>query len=176
MSQIHVTVRLALLALAIAASTADAQQRGEGAIVETCRAEAGGSRARRNCEPQPAAVPTQRETQLASEPVPLPSGRQCEAGATMEYSQRNTSARVASTISVATCPAATGTFTIVLRIKDESGEIKPVAFNETWQRADAQNVSFAADYPIGENVELVSARVRTLRCTCADAPQEPAKN
>ncbi len=56
----------------------------------------------------------------------------------MEYFQRNTNARVASTISSASCPAASGTFTIVLRIKDESGEIKPVEFNETWQRADAQ--------------------------------------
>ena len=184
MGQIHVTVRLALLALATAASITDAQQRSEDAIVDTCRAAAGGSRARSNCELQPAAAPTQRataeptqrETQLATDVVPLPSSRQCEAGATMEYFQRNTTARVASTISVATCPAATGTFTIVLRIRDESGEIKPVEFNETWQRDDAKDVSFSADYPIGENVELVSARVRSLRCTCADSPQVPATN
>jgi hypothetical protein len=41
---------------------------------------------------------------------------------------------------------------------------------ETWQRDDDKDVSFSADYPIGENVDLVSARVRGLSCTCADPP------
>jgi hypothetical protein len=172
MSQLHVTLRLALLALAAAASTADAQQPGEGAILETCQSEAGGSRARGNCAP-PAAAGSPRR--IATEAVPLPSSRQCAATASTEYVQRNTNARVSSTISVPTCAAATGTFTVVLRIKDASGEIKPIELNETWRRDDAQDVSFTADYPIGENVELVSARVRALRCTCADAPQ-PATN
>ena len=172
MSPFHVALRLALLALAAAASTADAQQRGEGAILETCQSEAGGSRARRNCAP-PQAAGSQRR--VATEAVPLPSSRQCEATASTEYVQRNTNARVSSTINVPSCPAATGTFTVVLRIRDASGEIKPIEFNETWQRDDARDVNFAADYPIGENAELVSARVRALRCTCADPPQ-PATN
>jgi len=186
MSQIRVSACLALLALATVASTADAQVNSdgrvrEGAAIEACQAAPGSSRARRNCEPArapasaPAPAPTARETPIATEAVPLPTSRQCEAAATMEYFQRNTSARVASKISVATCPAATGTFTIVLRIKDASGEIKPVEFNETWQRADAKDVSFSADYPIGDNVELTSARVRGLRCTCDD-PAQPATN
>jgi hypothetical protein len=172
MSQIHVTLALALLALAAAASTADAQQSSEGAILDTCQGESGGSRARRNCAP-PQAAGTPR--QIATDSVPLPSSRQCEATASTEYVQRNTYARVSSTINVPSCPAARGTFTVVLRIKDASGEIKPIEFNETWQRDDARDVSFAADYPIGENVELVSARVRALRCTCAD-PAQPATN
>jgi len=49
---------------------------------------------------------------------------------------------------------------------------KPIEFSETWQRNDNENVTFAADYPIGDNVELVSARVRRLSCTCADPAKE----
>ena len=172
MSRVHMTLGLALLALTAAASTADAQQRGEGAVLETCQGESGGSRARRNCAP-PQAAGSPRT--IATEPVPLPSSRQCEATASTEYVQRNTNARVSSTINVSSCPAATGTFTVVLRIRNASGEIKPTEFNETWQRDDAQDVSLAADYPLGENVELVSARVRALRCTCSD-PAQPATN
>jgi hypothetical protein len=182
MSQIHVTVRLALLALATAASFTDAQQRSEDAILDTCRAAAGGSRARRNCEPPRATAPAQSETQieiqrdaqLATDVVPLPTTPKCEATAAIEYHQRNTTARVGSTISAANCPAATtGKLTMVLRIRDAAGEIKPIEFSETWQRDDAQPVTSSTDYPIGENVELVSARVRGLSCTCGDPPPSP---
>jgi hypothetical protein len=62
-------------------------------------------------------------------------------------------------------------------VRDESGEVKSLEFNETWQRSDAKSVVLEADYPIGENVELVNARVRGLTCTCAgEVPSEAAKN
>ena len=95
--------------------------------------------------------------------------------ATSEYQQRNTIARLISTLAIADCPAAaSGTFTVAVRVRDDSGETKPpVEFSETWQRSDDQDVKFTKDYPIGENVELVSVRVRNLRCTCADAPAPP---
>ena len=82
----------------------------------------------------------------------------------------NTIARVNSTLKIADCTVASGAFSVALRIRDESGAEKPVEFNETWQRSDAQDVKFAADYPIGENVELLSVRMRRLSCTCADDP------
>jgi len=98
-----------------------------------------------------------------------PSGPQCEATTLTEYFQRNTVARVSGTISIASCPAGTtGNYNVVARVRDDSGEIKPIEFGETWQRADAGDVIFNADYPIGENVELVNVRVRDLKCTCAD--------
>ena len=86
-----------------------------------------------------------------------------------EFQQRNNVARVSGTVSISSCPAGTtGTFTLVARVRDDAGEIKPIEFNETWQRADAADHSFNTDYPIGENVELMSVRVRGLTCTCAD--------
>jgi hypothetical protein len=54
-------------------------------------------------------------------------------------------------------------------VRDESGEIKPLEFDQTWQRDAAERVSFESDYPIGTNVELVNVRVRGLTCTCAAA-------
>jgi hypothetical protein len=173
MSRIHVTATLALLALAGAASTAVAQQRGEGIVLEACQGAPGGSRARRNCEQQPARAQAPTETRIAVEAVPLPTTRQCEAGAATEYFQRNTNARVTSTISVATCAAANGAFKVALRIRDDAGEVKTLEFDESWQRTEQKDVVVAKDYPIGENVELVNARVRGLSCTCASPADAP---
>jgi hypothetical protein len=94
----------------------------------------------------------------------------CEATTLTEYYQRNNVARVSGTISLANCPAGTtGSYNVVARVRDESGEIKPIEFSETWQRADAEDQPFNFDYPIGDDVELVNVRVRDLKCTCADA-------
>jgi hypothetical protein len=100
------------------------------------------------------------------------TGPQCEASTLTEYQQRNNVARVTGTVSISACPAGTsGTFTLVARVRDEAGEIKPIEFNEAWQRADAGDHAFNTDYPIGDNTELMSVRVRNLKCTC-DAPAQ----
>jgi hypothetical protein len=99
-------------------------------------------------------------------------GPQCEASTLTEYQQRNNAARVTGTVSLSMCPAGTtGSFTLVARVRDDAGEIKPIEFNETWTRADAGDHTFNTDYPIGDNVELMSVRVRNLKCTCAAAAQ-----
>jgi hypothetical protein len=101
-----------------------------------------------------------------------PSGPQCEATTLTEYQQRNNVARVAGTVSLAACPAGTtGTFTLVARVRDDSGESRTIEFNEAWQRDDTEDHIFNTDYPIGDNVELMSVRVRNLKCTCAEVTQ-----
>ena len=62
----------------------------------------------------------------------------------------------------------------MVRIRDEKGEINSLEFSDKWQRSDGPDVKFAADYPIGQNVDLVSVRVRDLKCTCGDPPANPA--
>jgi len=106
--------------------------------------------------------------------LPAPSA-QCGATATTEYQQANTIARVNGALSISDCAAASGAFTIVLRVRDDSDVDKSLEFSETWQRGDDQDVKFAADYPIGENVFLVSARLRGLTCTCTvpATPEQP---
>jgi hypothetical protein len=101
-----------------------------------------------------------------------PSGPQCEATTLTEYQQRNNVARVTGTVSLAACPAGTtGTFTLVARVRDESGESRTIDFPESWQRDDTEDHTFNTDYPIGDNDELMSVRVRNLKCTCAEVAQ-----
>lgn len=105
-------------------------------------------------------------------PAAEPTGPQCEATTLTEYSQRNNLANVSGTVSISNCPGGTtGGFTLVARVRDDAGETRPIEFMETWQRADAQDHLFNADYPIGDNVFLVSVRVRDLTCTCAEPAQ-----
>lgn len=139
----------------------------------------GASRTRaRRCEPEQAATATatattQRELTVTLDQPELPTA-QCEATSTTEYQQRNTVARVNTTLSIGGCTAASGELTVATRTRDAAGEVKSVEFSETWQRSDDHDVKLSADYPIGENVDLVSVRVRGLTCTCAEAPSEEA--
>jgi hypothetical protein len=97
---------------------------------------------------------------------------QCQASVSTGYFQANTLARVEGTIEIDGCAAAMGSFTIAARIRDESGEIKTLEFPETFERQDDRSVAFERDYPIGENVELVSVRTRSVRCECTDQPAQ----
>jgi hypothetical protein len=188
MSRNHVTALLALSALALATPIAFAQvfernpnagvanRSNQGGVLDgdedvaLCQGTAGGSRIRENCEAETTTVRTEQEPKFISIEVPALPNTQCGATTTTEYLQLNTIARVNGTLKIADCAAASGAFTVALRVRDESGEDKPLEFNETWQRSDDQDVQFAADYPIGENVELVGVRVRRLSCTCTDDP------
>ena len=192
MSRIHVTTLLALSTLAIAPiSIADAQQifgaggtastanqgSATGENVPQCQAAPGGSRMRKRdqagCEgvAEPATVRTEQQITVSLD-VPQPEVVQCEATTQTEYQQRNNVARVNGSVTIVNCPAGSaGTFDVVARVRDESGETKPIEFAEKWQRDDAGDSPFAGDYPIGENVELLGVRIRNLKCTCAEGPE-----
>ena len=183
MSQIRVAL-LALSALSLLTSTAFSQaifapgqstraRSNPGGVqgnntAQTCQTSGGGSRTRANCEVETATVRTEQTITISIEPPTITSG-QCESVVSSEFQQRNTIARVTSTLKLAECTAASGAFTVAVRVRDESGEVETLEFSETWQRGDGQDVKFTADYPIGDNVELVGVRVRDLRCTC-DTP------
>jgi hypothetical protein len=147
MSRIRISESLALVLLAGIALAADGQQ------------------------PESTVLRTEQELEISIE-TPAVASAQCDATTTAAYEQRNTVARVQGTIKVAGCKAASGNFTVTVRTRDDSGEVKAVELMEAWQRSDDKDVSFSKDYPIGENVELVSARVRGLSCTCADPSAE----
>lgn len=115
---------------------------------------------------EPTVLRTEQELKFTIE-LPAPPSAQCDATISTGYHQRNTVARVASTIAVQGCAAASGSFAVAVRVRDESGTQQTLEFDETWQRSDDRDVSLTADYPIGENVELLSVRVRGMSCTCA---------
>jgi hypothetical protein len=197
MSRIHLVALLAVAAFALPASTSLAQfvqpgQQGgtpdqgtqgrvfEDRDVKTCKGAQGGSRiVRSDCELEAATEPGiasfEQKIDLSFKPH-APSAIQCSATTTTE--QRNTVAHISTTFAIADCPRASVTFSVAVRVKDESGEEKPpLEFSETWQRTDANEVRFTADYPIGENVDLINVRLRGLTCTCGDAgalPEEAA--
>jgi hypothetical protein len=184
MSRIHVTALLALSAFAAPNSTVFAQfmpgLKGTSEIssqgslhdkdIQMCQAGPGGSRVRENCEPETTVVRAERVVPIFIEIPALSSNRECGATTTTESLQLDTVARINTTLRIEDCTVASGAFTIAITIKDESGADKPLEFEETWQRGDAQDVEFTADYPIGENVDLLDVRMRALSCTCADDP------
>jgi hypothetical protein len=107
--------------------------------------------------------------------IPIPvftlKDPQCEASVYTEYEQRNDVAHVSGTVGISSCPAGTtGSFTLVVRVRDEAGAATSIEFGETWQHADAQDHVFDSDYPVGDNVFLESVRVHNLTCTCEDPP------
>jgi hypothetical protein len=97
----------------------------------------------------------------------------CDATIAIEYEQRNTVARVEATIENPSCAACSGDYTIAVRVRDESGELRTLEFPGKWERADDKPVKLTADYPVGTNVDVVNVRTRGLHCVCA-AAQRPA--
>ena len=179
MSPIHVALRLVPVSLALLGSSAETQTqqsadrlRPEGSDrggAKPCEVFGRGNERRVYCEREPEIVREDHVIKFSLELPALP-GVQCEATAETTYSQRNTVARAETTIEVPECTKASGEMSMVVRIRDASGETRWLDFDEAWQRSDDQDVHLTADYPIGENVELMSVRPRGLRCSCADAP------
>jgi len=114
-------------------------------------------------------VVTEHDVTVNVKIAPMPT-KSCQATISTSSEQRNTFARVEGTIEIADCTACSGGYTIVVRVRDESGETKSLEFEGSWQRTDKQPVKFTADYPIGANVDLLGVRSKGLHCACADAP------
>jgi hypothetical protein len=114
-------------------------------------------------------VETESEYEIRVELAPK-AAKGCRATMTTSADQRNTIARVEGTIENPDCAACGGEYTMVVRIREESGEIRSLEFASSWQRADDKPVKFTTDYPIGENVDLLGVVSKGLRCVCTDAP------
>jgi len=100
--------------------------------------------------------------------------KNCQATIDTVSEQRNTVARVQGTIEISDCTECSGDYTIVVRVRDESGETKSLEFPGAWQRRNGEPVKLAADFPIGANVDLLSVRPKVQHCVCADAPAPSA--
>ena len=162
------------LSLAALALTAAAQGNRSTSIrdLPLCQSTGNASRVREQCEHEPITVTTESEKEVTISITAAPAERaQCRASVATEYLQSDTLVNVAGTIEVEGCAAATGEYTIAARVVDENGQAKTLEFSETWQRDDDRAVTFKADYPIGENVELLNVRAR-VRCACADQGTE----
>jgi len=147
-----------------------------GDNVAMCQGAAGGSRIRPNCDLE-TTVRTEHALKIRLDAPPQLSAPRCEATATTNYFQTNAVVSVAGTINIGNCSTGSaGTYDIVIRVRDEKGHVDLLEFSNEWQRSDGQDVEFTADYPIGQDVELVNVRMHDLRCTCADSPVDPASD
>lgn len=97
-----------------------------------------------------------------------PPKNYCNSSTSIEYQQRNDVAHVSGEIMIDGCATAAGEYTVSIRTRDDNGETHTTDFQETWVRSDDQPIVFAKDYPIGDNVDLVRARVRRSSCICND--------
>jgi hypothetical protein len=162
--------RLALLSLACLATIAPAQDSKETVDSLTLKCGSTASRTSRPCDERDQEVVRYEKESTTTLTLPAPKNTACESSIQLAFSQRNTLARLEGTLENRTCAASTGEYSVGLRIKDATGEFKTIEFRESWQRADDKPVSIRHDYPIGENVDLVSVRTRALRCTCTETP------
>ncbi len=101
--------------------------------------------------------------------LPPPKTATCQAAVSISYEQRNTFAHVDGTLTNTMCTASSGNYQMSVTFSDPNNEIKILEFNSAWQRSDYQDVSFSADYEIGDNVDLIRVRTRQVSCVCADA-------
>jgi hypothetical protein len=131
-----------------------------------------GSRARAACEPKTVVLTTETEVEFTIE-VPPPKTTQCAASIEIEYTQRDTLVSVEGTIHHRDCAASHGEHRLTVSVRDENRELQTLEFVDSWQRKDDQPVPLSVTKPIGDNVDLVSVRARSLRCMCDDAAPEP---
>ncbi|HEX5049810.1 MAG TPA: hypothetical protein VFX89_22040 [Gammaproteobacteria bacterium] len=169
MSRVSV-VRLALPALACLATIAFGQDTDKTVSSSSLKCGSTASRTSRPCDERDQEVVRFEKESTTTLTLPTAKSTSCEASIQVQFSQRNTVAQLRGTLENRTCAASTGEYSVGVRIKDANGEIKTLEFREQWQRTDDQPVSIAGDYPIGENVDLVSVRTRSLRCSCTATP------
>lgn len=113
-------------------------------------------------------IATEKELSTEIE-IATPPSTACQATIMVTYDQRDTVAAVEGSIDNAVCAASHGDYVVAVTIRDASGDLKTLEFNEAWKRDDASPVPFKAEYKIGANVDLVRVRPRSGTCTCEEA-------
>ena len=99
----------------------------------------------------------------------------CKASIWVEYSQYDTIASYNGEIINEDCDASSGSYTISVRYRDESGEVHAVESEHAWQRDDDQKVVFSGEQSIGKNVDLMRVRARKVQCVCDDVESPAAE-
>lgn len=162
----------ALASLICLISTAGAQRINdelrESPDITVCRSGATASRVRQNCDferTETISLELERTTtiELSVDNTPF-----CTALIGLEYYQRNAFAHVEGTIDNEQCTASSGSYVVVARIRNADGEVETLEFEEQWQRSDDQPIELEADYPIGEDVDLLRLSSRRTVCRCGE--------
>lgn len=116
-----------------------------------------------------AAVATAQDESEISLGAYSQDARYCEAEIALEYLQWDDVARVEGTLTNENCAASSGRYDIEARIRDANGDLQTLRFSESWSREDDRPVVLSSEYEIGDNVELMRLKARSLDCACAGA-------
>lgn len=129
------------------------------------------TRAKEHCDPITTVLRVEAALPVT---LDLPALRpiHCAAVIAIEFTQRDTVVDVAGTISNSECAACSGDYEVLVSVRNESAGLKTLRFVESWTRQDDQPVSFSAQYPIGENVDIVGVRAQSVRCACLAVHKE----
>jgi uncharacterized protein YfcZ (UPF0381/DUF406 family) len=164
---------LMLIGFAANAAAQNETNREDGSTDPTlCRSTTAASRARSTCDEEHTTVLSSKVEVTTKIELPQLNTRNCSAQIDLQYSQRNTIARVLGKLTNESCAASSGQYVIAARIRNENGEFETLEFDETWQRDDDQPVMLTADYAIGENAELIRLSSRRILCRCADVQRD----
>lgn len=93
----------------------------------------------------------------------------CEASLRLEYWQKGDVAEVTSTLTNPECGASQGDYRMLVRYRDDNGELHTDEYDETWERDDTAPIVVTRRYPIGDDVDLVRVTSRGLSCSCREA-------
>lgn len=104
--------------------------------------------------------------------APQATKQYCHVSVNIDYLQKNTNAVVNLSLENPDCAASSGSYTVALRFRDENNNSQNVEYDETWQREDDQPLQSQQSYYIGENVDLINARVRKPNCVCNAIPTD----
>ena len=123
-------------------------------------------------QPQRMKIENRIETEYTVELTAESAKDYCHANAGFEYWQSNTVAHIEGEITNEDCAASGGDYVVSVVYRDEHGERQRRDHTETWSRVDKEPFSFAHDYEIGENVDLIRVSARKVVCICAESPEE----
>ena len=95
---------------------------------------------------------------------------ECQADLSISYAQMYDKVRIDTTIRQDGCPASNGEYRIRMRTRAEDGAVNNHEFHESWSREEPGTLEFRKDYPMGEDPDLIWARIQTSHtsnCRCA---------
>lgn len=101
-----------------------------------------------------------------------PARTYCHVSVNIGYLQKNESAIVDVTLDNPDCAASSGSYAVAVKYRDQNNDSQTVEFEETWQRDDDEPLETRKDYYMGDNVDLISVRVRKPKCVCSEIQAE----
>jgi len=114
---------------------------------------------------------TEKQYTMTLETSPA-TKKYCHVSVNIDYLQKNTDVIVNMALDNPDCAASSGSYAVAVKFRDENNNSQTVEYEETWQREDDQPLQKRQSYYVGENVDVINARVKRPNCVCVAIPSE----